>query len=185
MNNIIVFLILLIILPSACTEREVQETVLGLRPVYGTINDLRASIKTIESMPMKTVGKIYVYEDKLLINEVTKGVHIFDNSNPKSPIPIKFITIPGNLDVALKDNFMYADMGIGLATIDISNLNQVVVTSFDNNHVSKENMLNPTSEAIRLIPTERAYFECPDVSKGIILNWEIHQMPKPECYVTH
>lgn len=185
MNKISAFITVFSVLIVACTEREIQETVLGLKPVYGTIDDLRASIKTMESIPLKTVGKIYVYRDKLFINEVAKGVHIFDNSNPKNPIPLQFISIPGNVDVAIQGNFMYADMGTGLATIDIRNLHQVVVTSFDNNHVSTENGLSPPLHYIRLIHTERAYFDCPDASKGIILNWEIHQMPKPQCYVVN
>lgn len=183
MKHIYLLGITLTLLLSACSEQEVTEKVVGLKPVYGTLATLSSSIKTTENEPMKSVGKIYVYQNKLLINEVTKGVHIFDNADPSNPIPLKFIAIPGNVDVAIKDNFMYADLGVGLVTIDISDLDNVVVTSFDQNYINSENLSRPPASATQLITSERVYFECPDVSKGLVISWEQEEMPKPECYI--
>lgn len=183
MKNIFYLGIAAILLSTACTDQETTEKVVGLKPVYGTIDDISTSIKTGPSKSLKQVGKIYVYGDKLLINEVNKGVHIYDNSDPSNPQAINFISIPGNVDVAIKDNYMYADMGVGLITIDINDLNDVKVTSFEQEHINIENTKRPPSAVTSLIVSNKVYFECPDASKGLILSWEVEEMPKPECYI--
>lgn len=66
-------------------------------------------------------GKIYVYNDYLFINESGKGIHVVDNKNPSFPKIINFIKIPGNVDMAVNDNFLYADCYVDLLTFDISN----------------------------------------------------------------
>lgn len=183
MNKFFLFGVAIFTLLSACKDQEVTEKVIGLKPVYGSEDDLSSLIKTSEDQPLKSVGKIYVYQNKLLINEVGEGVHIFDNTDPANPVNEKFISIPGNVDVAIKNNYMYADMGIGLVTIDIANLDNVQVTHFDQEYVGeKDNSVPPTAILSQLI-TDRVYYECPDKSKGFILKWEQAEMPKPECYI--
>ena len=184
MKNIFFFVAALAFLLTACSEQEATEKVLGLKPIYGNIDDLATMISTTDNQPMQSVGKIYVYEDKLLINEVGKGVHIFNNADPRNPSPLKFINIPGNVDVAIKDNYMYADLGVGLATIDITDLDNIAVTSFDQNHVNSLNMARPPAAVVGLFVTDKVFFECPDQSKGLILSWEKAEMPKPDCFVT-
>lgn len=51
---------------------------------------------------------------------MNKGVHIIDNSNPAQPINKVFISIPGNIDIAVKGSTLYADMFTDLLSIDIS-----------------------------------------------------------------
>ena len=65
-------------------------------------------------------GKIYVYGDFLLINEVGKGIHIYNNANPTSPKNISFISIDGNVDLAVNNNILYADNHMDLLAFDIS-----------------------------------------------------------------
>ncbi len=183
MKNIFFFVAALALLLAACSEQEATEKVLGLKPIYGNIDDLVTMISTTDSQPLQSIGKIYVYEDKLLINEVGKGVHIFNNTDPKKPSPIKFITIPGNVDVAIQDNFMYADLGLGLVTIDITDLDNIAVTSFDQNHVNSLNSVRPPASSVGLFVSDKVFFECPDQSKGLVLSWEKVEMPKPDCFV--
>lgn len=38
-----------------------------------------------------------------------EGVHVIDNSNPQQPQKISFINIPRNVDISVKDGFLYAD----------------------------------------------------------------------------
>jgi hypothetical protein len=59
---------------------------------------------------------------------------VIDNRNPASPQNVAFISIPGNLDLALKGNILYADLYTDLVTLDISNPLNVVVKKF-NDHV--------------------------------------------------
>jgi hypothetical protein len=54
-----------------------------------------------------------------------EGIHIIDNKNPANPIPLKFLNIPGNYDLAILGNTLYADSYIDLLALDISDLNNV------------------------------------------------------------
>ena len=55
------------------------------------------------------------------MNEVNKGIHVIDNSNAASPVNAAFIDLPGNVDIAVKENILYADFYTDLVAIDISN----------------------------------------------------------------
>jgi hypothetical protein len=44
-----------------------------------------------------------------------------NNQDPKNPTNVSFIKIPGNVDMAVRDNMLYADHYIDLITIDITN----------------------------------------------------------------
>ncbi len=88
-------------------------------PVYITRAQLR-NISVSDALQLKNPGKIYVYNQYLLINELHEGIHIFDNSDKTNPINLAFISIPGNVDIAVKDDVLYADNFIDLLSFDIS-----------------------------------------------------------------
>jgi hypothetical protein len=90
-------------------------------PVYILREDLRAAVASLPAKMLKTPGKIYAKGNFLFINEVNKGIHIIDNSNPAAPQTISFINIPGNQDLAVKNDILYADSYIDLIALDISN----------------------------------------------------------------
>ena len=92
--------------------------------VYNAVYMTKAQLRNIsvkEASPLRNPGKIYVYNHYLLINELYEGVHIFDNSDKNNPVNLSFISIPGNVDIAVKDNVLYADNYIDLLSFDISN----------------------------------------------------------------
>ncbi|MDB5199684.1 MAG: hypothetical protein JWO92_1647 [Chitinophagaceae bacterium] len=96
-------------------------------PVYKTTAEVKANIKSNPATEIQNPGKIYILGNYIFLNEIDKGIHIIDNSNPSSPVNKAFITIPGNMDMAVKGNILYADLYTDLVTIDISNpLNAVV-----------------------------------------------------------
>ena len=96
-------------------------------PVYKTTAEVKANIKSNTAVEIQNPGKIYILGNYIFLNEVDKGIHIIDNSNPASPINKAFINIPGNMDMAVKGNILYADLYTDLVTIDISNpLNAIV-----------------------------------------------------------
>ena len=53
-----------------------------------------------------------------------EGIHVLDNSNPSQPEHLGFIKIAGNLDMAIKENILYADNYSDLLAIDIANVQQ-------------------------------------------------------------
>jgi hypothetical protein len=118
--------IILAILPvgfSACIKDKCKSThtYTWYEPVYKSKAEVRANIKSNAPQTLKNTGKLYIYGNYIFLNEVDKGIHVINNSNPSSPRNIAFIDIPGNMDIAIKDNMLYADLYSDLVTIDVSN----------------------------------------------------------------
>lgn len=67
-------------------------------------------------------AKIYYKDNFIYISERYKGIHVIDNINPKLPVNKGYISIPGCVDMAIKDNTLYADNAVDLIAIDISNM---------------------------------------------------------------
>jgi hypothetical protein len=99
-------------------------------PVYKTKAEARANVKNNASKEIERPGKIYIRGNYIYLNEVDKGIHIIDNSNPSSPRNIAFIDIPGNLDMAVQGNMLYADFYTDLVAINITDPLHVAVTKF-------------------------------------------------------
>jgi len=109
---------------SSCQDQiESTYTFKTQMPVYMQMSTVREGEIIIEpGKPLDNPGKIYLYGDYLLINEPQKGIHIIDNTNPSSPQPVHFINIPGNVDLAINTNILYADSYVDLLAFDIGNL---------------------------------------------------------------
>jgi hypothetical protein len=114
------------VLLEGCTDScEVKSEFTVYKPVYTTLEELRASVQMTEPEPIKTVGKIYYKDGFLFVNEPGKGIHVIDNSDPSSPRAKSFINIPGSYELAIKGDILYADSFIDLVALDISDLNNV------------------------------------------------------------
>ena len=87
----------------------------------------RSSVEITVPKTIEEPGKIYVYNNYIFVGDVDSGIHIIDNSNPEAPQAIKYIEIPGNEDISVKDNFLYADSATDLVVFDISDINNVSV----------------------------------------------------------
>src|SRR5690349_1183088 len=110
----------LIVLLSACLKDKLTRTYTIYEPV---LRDRAEVLAAIKSSPAKTVerpGKIYLYGNYIFLNELNKGVHIIDNSDPSHPQIKAFIEIPGNVDIAVKGNMLYADLFTDMVAIDIA-----------------------------------------------------------------
>jgi hypothetical protein len=105
---------------SGCFKDKLTKTYTILRPVYQSKAEVLADIKSNTPQSLKTPGKIFMLGSYLFVNEVNKGVHIIDNNDAGNPRSVAFISIPGNLDIAVKGNMLYADMFTDLVVVDIS-----------------------------------------------------------------
>jgi len=83
----------------------------------------RKNIEASSTRKLENPGKMYFYQNYLFINEQGKGVHVYDMTDETNPIKISFYDIPGNFDIAVKNNIMYADNAIDLVALDISDIN--------------------------------------------------------------
>ncbi len=108
---------------SACLQDECDatRTFIEFEPVYMTAAQIRQNIEVEAPRTLKNPGKIYVYGDYILVNELHEGIHIINNKDPRNPLNISFIRIPGNLDIAVRNNMLYADNLTDLITINIQN----------------------------------------------------------------
>ncbi len=114
------------ILPG-CLKDKVTHTYRIYTPVYKTTAEVRANIKSNVSQNITKPGKLFLRGQYIFLNEIDRGIHIIDNSNPSSPKNVAFIDIPGNMDLAVKGNILYADLYSDLVALDISNPLQVSV----------------------------------------------------------
>ena len=113
---------LMLALPS-CVEDECEAIVTyqAYQPVYAKPESFRKVIPFEAARSLENPGKIYVYQDILLINERQEGIHVINNSDPSAPEPIGFLPISGNVDMAVRGNMLYADNYVDLVSIDITN----------------------------------------------------------------
>lgn len=124
------------------------------KPVYMTYTELRQSVKSVSATELKDVGKIYYKSPYIFVGEVNKGIHVIDNTNPSSPQNIGFIRIPGNLDIAIKDNVLFADSYIDLVAIDISDPKNVTEIWRDQEVFPQRNYMGWTGDATRGVVTD-------------------------------
>ncbi|MEO9512619.1 MAG: hypothetical protein ABJN84_03905 [Flavobacteriaceae bacterium] len=95
------------------------------RPLVVSKAEFAASVDVIAPRPIDESGKVYTYKDYIFINDRSQGIHVIDNSNPQQPKKISFIKIPGNVDISVKDDFLFADSLMDLVVLDISDLNNI------------------------------------------------------------
>jgi hypothetical protein len=123
----------IIVLFSGCLKDKVSRTYQIMRPVYEDKAVVYNNIKSGPVQHLSRPGKIYIRGNYLYVNEIDKGIHIFENTDPTHPRAISFIKIPGNLDIAVSGQYLYADMYTDLLTIDIGDpLNARIVDSSAN-----------------------------------------------------
>lgn len=89
-------------------------------PVYKTPAEVRANIRSNAPKNIERPGKLYVRGSYIFLNEIDRGIHVIDNSDPTNPVNKAFIDIPGNIDLAVKGNILYADLYTDMVAIDIS-----------------------------------------------------------------
>lgn len=106
---------------SGCLKDSITKTYTIYTPVYKNKAEVLANVRSNTPRAIREKGKIFLYGNYIFLNELNKGVHVINNSNPTAPYREAFIDIPGNIDVAVKGNTLYADLYTDLLAIDISN----------------------------------------------------------------
>ncbi|WP_162053451.1 LVIVD repeat-containing protein [Pontibacter pamirensis] len=134
------------LLGSCSDDCESTVTYTVQEPVYMMRAELRSAFKINGPRVLEAPGKIYVKGSYLFINEMNEGIHIIDNSDPAAPQTINFVEIPGNIDMAVKGNTLYADSYIDLVAMDISNpLDVKLVNRIENIFPTHGMLVNDTA----------------------------------------
>lgn len=160
--------VLLLALTLVSCQDKILERYKISSPVYLSYEELRKSVASEDPAPLKNPGKIYFKDKFIFINEYFKGVHVYDNSDPKNPVSKGFINIPGNVDIAIKEQTLYADSYIDLVALDISDINNIKETS---------RLLNVFPYAVPAKDLDAAH-EGVDQTKGVVIDWEVKEVEK-------
>ena len=124
--SIFIFLILLGFSFTDCSDQcEETNYFVYYEPSYSTSAEIKAAVNVGEPIRLSNISRIYFKDGILYINESGKGIHIIDNKNPSSPMPLSFLNIPGNYDLAIRGNTLYADSYVDLVAFDISDLSKI------------------------------------------------------------
>ncbi|HWK03256.1 MAG TPA: hypothetical protein VNS58_06475 [Puia sp.] len=123
----------LLLLLSSCFKDKVTKTYTIVRPVYTLKTTLLGNINGNPGQPIGSIGRLYIKDNFIYLNEPEKGLHIIDNSDPTHPQQTAFLNIPGNEEIAINGNTLYADMYRELLAIDISNPRQIRITGMTDN----------------------------------------------------
>ncbi len=159
-----------LLISASCGKKKQDEIVEGYEPIYATADDLE-NVEVKANEPLENPGRIYTYENYLLVNDQSKGIHIYDNSNQNNPTHLSFIAIPGNMDFSVKNGVLYADNITDMVIIDITN-------PVSPTYVNRISSVFPVQQ----FPDEFGAFECVDPSKGMVIGWKKTMLTNPKCY---
>ena len=127
-----IYIYLLCLLPVlayvSCTDKFTEEFTANA-PVYMSYETLRTAVKTGPARNLINPGKIYFKDNYILITEKSQGIHIIDVSTPSSPKNTGFIELPGCIDIAVRNNTLYADSYVDLVALDVSDLSKIKETA--------------------------------------------------------
>jgi len=120
------FLVLALIIFCSCDKDDADYEFVNVATAeLMSKSEFRSSVDIIAPRTIQVPGKIYAYNDFIFVNDVNRGVHIIDNANPVIPKAISYIKIPGNEDISVKDDYLYADSATDLLVFDISIINAI------------------------------------------------------------
>ena len=129
MRQLHLLLLSLILVPllSGCLEESCSEDrlVTGFEPVIVTADDWRASTFFC-GVPQEVceASSFYVYGDYLFMMENTRGLHIFNNSDPANPTPITFMEVPGGQGLAVRNDILYMNQYVDLVAFRLDDPEQ-------------------------------------------------------------
>lgn len=160
---------------SAC-EDSLYKEYKGNAPVYMSYSDLRAAVKAGQVEPLNDPGKIYYKDNYIFIVEELKGIHVFDNTDPSSPVNKCFVNVPGVVDISISGYILYADSFVDLVILDVQNIDNIHEVGRVKDVLPYT--VPPTGNSL---PTASV-----DNQKGVVTGWEvrtirekIHQEPNP------
>lgn len=165
----------LIIMTGVLTSCYIEEETptsegVGFKPVYAPASE--AGISVMPPRELNDPGKIYLYDRYLLVNEIGEGIHVFDNVDPAMPEPLVFISIPGNTEMAVRNNILYVNHLGSIAALTINDMTTIEQLA---------SIPLQTSEG-GVLPPKGFYFECIDPAQGMVVSWAMVERKNMDCY---
>lgn len=158
--------VMLSFLLTNCDKEKATQTNIWYTPNYKPLTEVRAEMKSSAARELKNPGKIYIYGNYIFLSETNEGIHIIDNSEPATPKNIAFIPVPGNVDLAVTGNTLYADSYSDLVVFDISDPLAVTAKKFFDNAFAYRNYYLGFSGIARPANTD---------SIKVVVSWTKHE----------
>lgn len=170
-NPIPILSLLLIVLGlSSCRDKQFTTFTANL-PIYQSLEDWRASDLSLRApQAIRRPGKIYIYQNLLLVNEYMEGIHLYDNTNPANPIALGFLPVLGNSELAIRNDVLYLDSYYDLLAFDLSDpgnprLRHRLQDLFEFSAFDRLASLDPEYPLASYNP-----------EKGVIVGWEVGEV---------
>ncbi len=143
----------------------------GMSPIYQS-EEIAYQISVSEAKDIVNPGKIFTYQNFLIVTIINEGFHLIDNTNPSNPNNMLFVNIPGNTDIAVKDGVFFAN-----------NYNDMISFKLESNGgISLIERLSDAMQNGLAPPGNNIYFECVDPSRGVVVGWESRILNRPRCF---
>ncbi len=150
----------------------------GWKPVYGSAATYKKMSYSATPAAVQSPGKISVQGSIIYQNEINRGIHLIDNSNPANARRKAFISLPGNTEMAVKGNYMYANNFDDIVVIDISQSTPVVIKRLPAMFSSNTG----GSGYPWLAPPESGYYDCPRMGNdSVVISW-VRDSVYANCY---
>lgn len=89
-------------------------------PILMERADLETSVELYSTpKPITNPGKLCLYKNWVLLVENYKGVHLIDNSDPVNPVRKAFLTVPGCMEVAVRNDVFYVNNAVDLVGVKV------------------------------------------------------------------
>ncbi|WP_299684989.1 hypothetical protein [uncultured Dokdonia sp.] len=112
----------------SCNDDDTRfETRIVANAVLESKDAIRASIAVESERPINESGKIFTYTNYVFVNDRNLGVHVIDNRNPENPQKISFLKIPGNFDIEVRNDILYADSYTDLVLFNIADIDNITL----------------------------------------------------------
>lgn len=142
--------------------------VYGWQPIYGLTTDYKKMSYSASPRPVENAGKIFVHGSTIYQNEINKGIHLIDNSIPANARRKAFISLPGNTEMAVKGDFLYANNFDDIVVIDLSQAVPLLIKRLPAMFSSNTGL----SEYPWMSPPASGYYECPrNTNDSIVISW--------------
>lgn len=124
--NRLLFIAAIGVLFNSCEDKcYYYEEVTEYQEILMDADEVKNSFAVVSDYTIKKPGNIYSYQNYLLVAEQNEGIHILNNTNPASPVPLKFIKLKGNSNFAVANDVLLADNGADLLSINIADLGNI------------------------------------------------------------
>jgi hypothetical protein len=138
----------------------------GSKPIYSIDSSAKKILYKDSAQAVVSAGNIYTIGHYIFQVDAGRGVHVIDNTIPKSAKRIGFITLNGCSQISVKGTNLYSNSYEDLVVIDLSDIKNV-------HEISRVKSAFPEFlyNYPLIQPDESGYYECPRYD-SVVVGWK-------------